>query len=120
MDEDEEQVVGAMAWCETCGEQTVHVDGECRDHKVVRRKKPRPKRPLPSPPKGGRSLSTIIGGLAIVLVVVGYFVITRLPMFQSDKPAAAPAPQCDAEEAEIMALRQQVAALQAQLAELRK
>ncbi|MEO8846927.1 MAG: hypothetical protein ABI591_04615 [Kofleriaceae bacterium] len=34
------QVVGVLKWCEACGEKTVHVDGVCRDHKVVRRRKP--------------------------------------------------------------------------------
>ncbi|HEY4179905.1 MAG TPA: hypothetical protein VGM90_23850 [Kofleriaceae bacterium] len=38
MDE-EEQVVGVVKFCDVCGEKTVHVDGVCRDHKVVRRRK---------------------------------------------------------------------------------
>ncbi|HEY4055799.1 MAG TPA: hypothetical protein VGM39_04295 [Kofleriaceae bacterium] len=39
MDEEEEQVVGVVKLCDVCGEKTVFVNGVCRDHKVVRRKK---------------------------------------------------------------------------------
>jgi hypothetical protein len=37
--EADEQVVGVLKWCEACGEKTVHVNGVCRDHRVVRRRK---------------------------------------------------------------------------------
>lgn len=39
MAEEEEQVVGVVQYCDVCEERTVHVDGVCRDHKVVRRRR---------------------------------------------------------------------------------
>lgn len=37
--DDEEQVIGRLERCDVCGEKTLHVDGVCQDHKVVRRRK---------------------------------------------------------------------------------
>lgn len=43
MADDEEQVLGVLVRCEVCGEKTLHVDGVCQDHKIVRRRrKPAP------------------------------------------------------------------------------
>lgn len=39
MGDDEEQVLGLLVRCEVCGEKTLHVDGVCQDHKVVRRRR---------------------------------------------------------------------------------
>jgi hypothetical protein len=40
--EDEtEQVVGVLKWCDVCGEKTVHIGGVCRDHKITRVRKKR-------------------------------------------------------------------------------
>ena len=39
MEDDEEQVIGLLVRCEVCGEKTLHVDGVCQDHKIVRRRK---------------------------------------------------------------------------------
>lgn len=42
-EDDEEQVLGVLARCDVCGSKTLHVDGVCQDHKIVRRrKKPAP------------------------------------------------------------------------------
>lgn len=41
-EDDEEQVIGVLARCETCDEKTLHVDGVCQDHKIVRRRRKRP------------------------------------------------------------------------------
>ena len=38
-DDNEEQVIGRLLRCEVCGEKTLHVDGVCQDHKIVRRRK---------------------------------------------------------------------------------
>ncbi len=38
MEDDEEQVIGLLVRCEVCGEKTLHVDGVCQDHKIVRRR----------------------------------------------------------------------------------
>lgn len=38
-EDDEEQVIGLLVRCEVCGEKTLHVDGVCQDHKIVRRRK---------------------------------------------------------------------------------
>lgn len=38
-EDDEEQVIGLFVRCEVCGEKTVHVDGVCQDHKIVRRRR---------------------------------------------------------------------------------
>lgn len=38
-EDDEEQVIGVLVRCEVCGEKTLHVDGVCQDHKIVRRRK---------------------------------------------------------------------------------
>ena len=40
--DDEEEVVGVVKYCPACDEKTVHVDGVCRDHKVIRRRVARP------------------------------------------------------------------------------
>lgn len=37
--DDEEQVIGLLVRCEVCGEKTLHVDGVCQDHRIVRRRK---------------------------------------------------------------------------------
>lgn len=39
MEDDEAQVIGLLVRCEVCGEKTLHVDGVCQDHKIVRRRK---------------------------------------------------------------------------------
>ncbi len=36
---DDEEVVGILKRCPTCEEKTVHVDGVCQSHRVVRRRK---------------------------------------------------------------------------------
>ncbi len=38
-EDDEEQVIGLLVRCEVCGDKTLHVDGVCQDHKIVRRRK---------------------------------------------------------------------------------
>jgi hypothetical protein len=50
-EDDEEQVIGVLSRCEVCGEKTLHVDGVCQDHKIVRRRKKTPK-PVDAPPVG--------------------------------------------------------------------
>ncbi|CAN5913376.1 hypothetical protein BH11MYX2_BH11MYX2_09550 [soil metagenome] len=91
MDE-EEQVVGVVKFCDICGEKTVHVDGVCRDHKIVRRRKqavadvadddeavaapaPRP-RPSPTAPKKKKRkkknrIARVFAFLVLVALLVG-------------------------------------------------
>ena len=86
--DDEEQVVGVLKLCPVCGEKTVHVDGVCRDHKVIRRRKvgppaatatatatattsrPRAKQPPPKR-KATSRLRYLVGGVLIAAVVGG-------------------------------------------------
>ncbi len=83
-DGDEEQVVGVLKLCPVCGEKTVHVNGVCRDHKVIRRRKvamaptappaatPRPRSKQPPPKRKPTSkLRYIVGGALIAAFVVG-------------------------------------------------
>lgn len=43
MADDEEQVLGVLERCDVCESKTLHVDGVCQEHKIVRRRK----RPAP-------------------------------------------------------------------------
>ena len=78
-DEETEQVIGVIEYCSVCDERTVHVDGVCRDHKVVRRRKQvvasaandipvrtRKRKPAPKSGGGGRVLGFLLLGAAIV------------------------------------------------------
>ncbi len=83
MNEEDEQIIGKVAYCDVCDERTVHVDGVCRDHKVIRRRRPPveprlgiepPRRRRPMPPtrtrrfgRGSLFLLLVIGGLVATL-----------------------------------------------------
>lgn len=45
-DDNEEQVLGVLRRCDVCDEKTLHVDGVCQDHKIVRRRKRATKTPM--------------------------------------------------------------------------
>ncbi len=47
-EDDEEQVIGLLVRCEVCDEKTLHVDGVCQDHKIVRRRR-KPEQALEKP-----------------------------------------------------------------------
>src|SRR4051812_10680954 len=47
--EDEEQVVGVLQLCEVCEDKTLHVEGVCTEHRIVRRRRKRRLVPRPEP-----------------------------------------------------------------------
>jgi len=69
MDE-EEQVLGVLKQCSICDDKTLHVDGVCQSHKIIRRKKqPRPPQaPARTPPRRGRVRLYVSIALALALV----------------------------------------------------
>ena len=106
-----------MAWCDTCAAKTVHVDGKCREHKVIRRKK---RRAVAAPPAPRRGMSTL-AGVAIVLVLVGgYFVATRVLGYgrASSVDTGDATSACDDQQAEIVRLKREIALLQSEINEL--
>lgn len=71
---DDEVVLGVLKRCEVCDEKTLHVDGVCQDHRVVRRKKravaaPRPVARRPRS-RWKRSLALLLLG-ALLIGVMG-------------------------------------------------
>ncbi len=81
MDDEDEQIIGKVAFCGVCDERTVHVDGVCRDHKVIRRRRPPAearadgaptprRRPVPPPTRRYNR------GSLVLLLVIGCIVAT--------------------------------------------
>lgn len=73
---EEEQVVGVLKRCPVCDEKTLHKDGVCQEHKVIRRKKrkpapPRAAAPPPPPPPVAPPQSRIFGRLVSLIVLGG-------------------------------------------------
>ena len=68
----DEEVLGVLKRCEICEEKTLHVDGVCQSHRIVRRKRTRPKAPPPAPPpppprsRLGFRIVTILIALALI------------------------------------------------------
>lgn len=73
MGDDGEQVVGVMKRCDVCDDKTLHVDGVCREHEVVRRKKRVRSEPEPKQ-IGRRAFRTAIVAAVIGFVATAWFV----------------------------------------------
>ncbi len=75
---DEEEVVGVLKRCAICEARTVHVDGVCRSHRVIRRRKARPRAAAPvapppaPPPKRTSWVRRVISVLVIGALVYGF------------------------------------------------